>query len=228
MRRGVPVVVCILMLVTSGCGLANRGCQNCTVSGGGVKVTFPDREVGKVPEGFVTATTHEGPNGQWVVVKDGDRKVLAQVSDDPTKARYPLCIYSGLKADDVAVSAKFKAVSGKVDQAAGLVARYKDKDNYYLTRANALEANTRLYKVVAGKRIMIADANMPVTSGVWHDLRLEVVGTRMKVYYDGKQVIEAQDATFTEPGCAGLWTKADSVTYFDDIIIDPQQTLKGR
>ena len=58
----------------------------------------------------------------------------------------------GVTATDLDLSVRFKPVSGAVDQAAGLVWRYRDKDNYYVVRANALENNVVLYKVESGRR----------------------------------------------------------------------------
>jgi hypothetical protein len=129
-----------------------------------------------------------------------------------------VCVYERLPARDVAVSVRFKAVSGKVDQAGGVVVRYQDKDNYYIVRANALEDNVRLYKVEKGKRIQIADLDTKVAPGQWHTLSLAAQGNRLVATFDGQR-LEAEDATFSRPGLAGLWTKADSVTYFDELRI---------
>jgi hypothetical protein len=112
---------------------------------------------------------------------------------------------------------KFKAVSGSVDRAAGLVFRLKDPNNYYIVRANALENNYRLYHVVNGRRSQFAGANLKVTSGEWHELRVDVMGNKISCYYDGNKKIEATDDTFKDAGKVGLWTKADSVTSFDDL-----------
>jgi hypothetical protein len=117
------------------------------------------------------------------------------------------------------VSVRFKAVAGKVDQAGGLVARFKDKDNYYITRANALENNVRLYKVVDGSRKQFAGVNAKVTSGEWHTLRLVANGSHFEVFFDGKSLFTAADDTLKDAGRVGLWTKADSVTLFDDLRI---------
>jgi hypothetical protein len=112
---------------------------------------------------------------------------------------------------------KFKAVSGSVDRAGGLVFRLKDANNYYIVRANALENNYRLYHVVNGRRSQFAGANFKVTSGEWHELRVEAVSNKITCYYDGSKKIETTDDTFKDAGKVGLWTKADSVTYFDDL-----------
>jgi hypothetical protein len=114
------------------------------------------------------------------------------------------------------VSVACKAVAGKVDQACGVVARFADKDNYYIARANALENNVRLYHVVAGRRVQFAGTNHAVSSGQWHTLALEIKGAHFRISFDGKLLFEADDKTFTGAGKVGLWTKADSVTHFDN------------
>ena len=123
--------------------------------------------------------------------------------------------------ENLRVSVKCKPVSGKVDQACGLVFRYRDANNYYITRANALEGNIRLYFVRDGKRKQIGSFNAPVTRNTWHDYRVEANGSRISVYWDGKQVLSVDDSTFPGAGTIGLWTKADSVSYFDDLVVTP-------
>jgi hypothetical protein len=41
---------------------------------------------------------------------------------------------------------------------------------------------------------------------------------RFRVVYNGKQRFEVEDSPFSDAGKVGLWTKADSLTLFDDII----------
>jgi len=185
---------------------------------------FDTAEIGKPPLDFSTALTGGGGPVTWVVKEEpsapSDGKVLAQTSADTTDYRFPLCVYDPFTAKDVEVSVKFKAVAGKVDQAAGLVVRFRDKDNYYITRANALEDNVRLYKVVGGSRKQFAGAKAKVSSGEWHTLKLAVKGNHFRISFDDKLLFEADDDTFKEAGKVGLWTKADSVTYFDDLTIE--------
>jgi hypothetical protein len=145
--------------------------------------------------------------------------VLAQTSTDKTSSRFPLCLYEGLTAAEVEVSVRFKPVSGTVDQAAGLVARYRDKDNYYIVRANALEGNVRLYKVERGKRTQFAGMDVKVPANVWQTLTWEVQGTHFRVHLNDTLLFEADDRTFRDAGKVGLWTKADSVSYFDDLTV---------
>jgi hypothetical protein len=176
---------------------------------------------GQLPERFHGAKTGGGTQEKWVVTTDptapSKPNVVAQTSTDQTDYRFPLLIADEGSFQDLDLSVKFKAVSGSVDRAGGLVFRLRDPNDYYIVRANALENNYRLYRVVNGRRSQFAGANFKVTSGEWHELRLEVVGNKIVCYYDGSKKIEATDDTFKDAGKVGLWTKADSVTYFDDL-----------
>jgi len=188
---------------------------------------FEAADVGSVPTGWTVAMTSDGGQPRWEVVSDptspSGEKVLAQVSDDRTAGRFPLAIYEGIETADGSVSVRFKPVSGRVDQAAGLVWRYRDPGNYYIVRANALENNVVLYKVENGRRIPLPPVGQGDDYGVerrvpaqsWSSLTVTFSGTRFVVTFDGAPLFEAEDSTFTSAGKVGLWTKADSVTYFD-------------
>jgi Domain of Unknown Function (DUF1080) len=121
---------------------------------------------------------------------------------------------------DLDVSVRAKAISGKVDQGIGLVFRFRDPKSYYVVRANALEDNVRLYKMVNGRRVQFAGYNTKVTSGQWHTLRAVAKGDHITCWFDGKHVISAVDKTYSS-GKVGLWTKADSVIAFDDLTVTP-------
>jgi len=182
---------------------------------------FDADPVSQLPAKFHDALTGQGAKPEWAVKADttapSPPNVLAQLSKDKTDYRFPLAILDEGSFKDLELSVKFKAVSGEVDRAAGLVFRLKDANNYYIVRANALEGNYRLYHVVAGKRQQFAGANLKVASDEWHELRVECVGNQITCYYDGEKKIESTDNTFSEAGKVGMWTKADSVTYFDDL-----------
>jgi hypothetical protein len=191
-----------------------------------------DRDpVGKLPANFASALTGRGLTGQWTVTQDESAPspphVLAQTSADSTDYRFPLAIAEDTSYRDLALSVKFKAVSGKVDRAAGLVFRLQDKDNYYVVRANALEDNLRLYHVVKGRRAQFAGANLKVTANSWHEIKVEARGHEFKCYYDGMLQFTARDETLKESGKIGLWTKADSVTYFDDLTVEDLSGARG-
>ncbi|MBI3319122.1 MAG: ABC transporter ATP-binding protein [Candidatus Omnitrophica bacterium] len=187
--------------------------------------TFDADHVGEAPSGFVFGRTGSGRVGRWIVQADKDApsspNILAQVDADQTDYRFPVAVASEPILRDMRLSVKCKPVSGEVDQACGLVFRYQDENNYYITRANALEGNIRLYHVVKGDRQQFAGWNGPVASGAWHELVVEAQGSQFSVYWDGQEIINAQDQTFLSPGHVGIWTKADSVTYFDDLHVEP-------
>jgi hypothetical protein len=111
---------------------------------------------------------------------------------------------------------KFKPENGREDQAGGIIWRWQDGDNYYVARANALENNVSLYYTADGKRNTLKYVNAPVPANVWHALRVEFSGTRIKVLLDGEPYVEQEDSHIQGPGAVGVWTKADSVTAFDD------------
>lgn len=176
------------------------------------------------PTGFDFGRTGSGREGRWVVRAEKDApsapNVLAQLDGDATDYRFPVA-FTGPEMNDLRLSVKCKPAAGKVDQGCGLVFRLKDADNYYLTRANALEDNVGLYYVVKGRRRQFAGWNGKVASGVWHELTVEAQGDHFQVFFNGKRVIDAHDKTFTEAGKIGVWTKADSVIYFDDLSVQP-------
>jgi len=187
---------------------------------------FAKAAINQPPAGFSFARTGSGRQGSWIIKADevaprGPR-VLAQVDSDPTNNRFPLAIADQPVIRDLRLSVRCKPVSGKVDQACGVVFRYRDENNYYLARANALEDNVRFYHVSAGKRQQIAGWDGRVTGGMWHELRITAAGDRFGVFWDNNKVIESRDSTFSEAGKIGLWTKADSITYFDELIIESQ------
>ncbi len=189
---------------------------------------FAGDAVGQPPKGFVFGHTGKvGAPGAWVVQAEGATQYLAQTGADATRSRFPLAVVSDLSAGDLDVSVRFRPVSGRVDQAAGLVWRYQNEDNYYLVRANALEDNVVLYKVERGRRIDLAVKGVgrtygkgaEVPAGQWSTLRVVATGPRFEVFLNGAKLYEVEDVTFATAGRVGVWTKADSVTHFDDLTI---------
>src|SRR6266536_4867325 len=218
------LVICSFVLLFSLSGTA-------LVSAKTTKIDFNNVKVGEAPSGFSTALTGRGRPGKWVVMKDpaspNRGNVLAQTDADTTGYRFPVCVYDGLTAKDVDVSVRFKPVSGRTDQGAGIVWRYQDKDNYYIVRANALEGNVVLYKVENGKRTDLPlvgkgrtyGMKEKVPSGEWGTLRVVAKGNHFEVFHNGKKLYEVSDETFKQAGKVGVWTKADSVIYFDDLMV---------
>lgn len=193
-----------------------------TVTASAETVTFVGGQIGTLPKEFVSAMTGRGEPGRWEIVEDASAeggRALAQLSEDKTDDRFPLAIYMPTVPSDVEATTRFKAMSGSVDQAGGLVVRLVNAENYYLARANALEGNLRFYRVKGGRREELAGTNVAVTAGEWHTLAVRAEGRRFTVSFDGKRLVEAQDDAFMTPGKVAFWTKADSVTRFDRIEI---------
>ena len=198
------------------------------VQGASRKVDFSEDPVGQPPRGFEFGyTANAGAPGKWIVEAEGANKYLAQVDTDNTRARFPVAVVSDISAADLDLSVRFRPISGRVDQAGGLVWRYCDQDNYYIVRANALEDNVVLYKVENGKRTDLPvtregrtyGKNTEVPAKQWSTLRVVANGRLFEVYFNGTKLYDVEDATFTQPGKVGVWTKADSVTQFDDLTI---------
>jgi len=195
-------------------------------------VRFNQGAPGKLPPDWAVAMTHAGAPPRWEIVRDESApsppNVLAQVSRDTTAGRFPLAIWEKAMVHDGEISIAFKTVDGSIDQAAGIVWRYQDPNNYYIVRANALENNVVFYKVEAGVRTSIAPKGLPsrsygvkhtIPSGRWNNLKVSFGGAKITVFFNQEQLFEAEDITFSKPGKVGLWTKADSVTYFDDFAV---------
>jgi hypothetical protein len=191
-------------------------------------VDFSDDVVGQSPKGFEFGhTAKAGAPGKWVVQAEGTNKYLAQVDPDNTRSRFPVAVVSDVMAAGVDLSVRFKPVSGRVDQAAGLVWRFQNEDNYYIVRANALENNVVLYKVEKATRTDLPvkgegrtyGKKASVPSGRWSTLRVVAAGPRFEVFFNGSKLYEVEDTTFSQGGKVGLWTKADSVTQFDDLTV---------
>jgi hypothetical protein len=198
------------------------------VQGATRKVDFSDDAAGQPPKGFEFGyTAKAGAPGKWIVEAEGANKYLAQVDADNTRARFPVAVVSDISAADIDLSVRFRPISGRVDQAAGLVWRYRDQDNYYIVRANALEDNVVLYKVEKGTRTDLPVKGEGRTYGKktevpakqWSTLRVVANGRLFEVYFNGTKLYDVEDSTFTQPGRVGVWTKADSVTQFDDLTI---------
>jgi hypothetical protein len=195
-------------------------------------VRLDEAAIGTVPRGWTVAMTHAGAPPRWEIRRDDSAPdppfVLAQVSQDETAGRFPLAIWDRTVLRDGEVSVAFKAVSGKTDQAAGIVWRYQDPNNYYIVRANVLENNVVLYKVEKGVRLSIAPKGLPsraygvkhtVPTGRWNVLRVVFKDTLFTVFFNGERLFDVEDPTFRHAGRTGLWTKADSQTYFNQFTI---------
>jgi len=185
-------------------------------------VTFDDMKAG-VPPGWTATQTGSG-SAKWSVEKDDSAPSKPNVLKQSGQATFPVCFKNDTNLKDGFVEAKFKPVAGKGDQAGGVIWRVRDSNDYYIARANALEGNVVVYKTANGKRSSLDIAGRKggygvketVASGQWHTLRVEFAGNHFKLIFDGKHLFDVEDTTFTEAGKVGVWTKADSVTLFDD------------
>ena len=193
---------------------------------------FDKGRPGALVTGWKIAMTHTGGEPRWEIVHDDTApsppNALGQLSHDPTAGRFPLAIWERGILKDGEVSVAFRNVAGEIDQAAGLVWRYQDSNNYYIVRANALEDNVVLYKVAGGVRESIAPKGLPsraygvkhaIPRGQWNRIRVSFEGPTFTVYLNDERLFEVEDQTFLAAGKTGLWTKADSVTYFDDFTV---------
>lgn len=196
---------------------------------------FEDAAVGKVPQGWSTAKTGTGPGSVWKILEDKTApkgsKALAQVSSEGPKPLFNLCVADKTSYRDLDLSVSVQGVKGKIDQGGGPLWRYQDKDNYYVARINPLEWNYRLYKVVDGKRIKIASADVELAEDDpriddddallkrWHLIRVVHKGNQIRCYLNGKLLLEAEDTSIETAGKVGFWTKADAVTGFDALSV---------
>jgi hypothetical protein len=176
---------------------------------------FDQEKPGTVPAGWSCGVTGKG-NPLWAVAADASAPSAPNVLRQAGSGTFPWCVKKGASVSDGFVEVKFKPEKGREDQAGGLVWRWKNGDNYYVARANALENNLSLYYTAGGRRNTIKYVDAPVPRNVWHTLRVEFAAKRIKVLLDGKPYIEQEDDHIAGDGAVGVWTKADSVTSFDD------------
>jgi hypothetical protein len=176
---------------------------------------FDTMKPGTPPAGWECGLTGKG-TPKWSIEADATAPSAPQVLQQSGSGTFPWCVKKDVSLADGHVEVKFKPMRGRQDQAGGVVWRWKDGDNYYVARANALENNVSLYYTEKGRRITLKYVDAPVPANAWHTLRVEFAGTRVKVILDGKPYIELDDAHIKGAGAVGLWTKADSVTAFDD------------
>jgi hypothetical protein len=187
-------------------------------------IAFESTQTGIAPEGWTATLTGSG-EPKWTVESDATAPSKSKVLKQSGRATYPLLLKNDTSIKNGFVEIKFKAIAGSQDRAAGIVWRAKDANNYYVTRANALEDNVVLYKTVNGIRSPLDvvgrkgdyGANVKVPADVWRSLRIDFKASRFTVSFNGKQMFEVEDSAFADAGKVGLWTKADSVTLFDDV-----------
>jgi hypothetical protein len=184
--------------------------------------SFEADAIGAAPKGWTATKTGKG-DSKWTI--EQDKTAPSKVVKQSGRATYPLLLKEDTNIKDGFIQIKFKAVAGAEDRAGGVVWRARDANNYYVARANALEDNVVLYKTVEGVRSALDIVGRKGGYGVaisvpadeWLTLRVEFKGSRFRVLYNGRQLFEVEDSTFPDAGKVGLWTKADSVTLFDEV-----------
>ncbi len=184
---------------------------------------FDNIKIGAAPPGWKATQTGSG-SAKWSVEKDDSAPSKPNVLKQSGQATFPVCFKNDTNIKDGFVEVKFKPVAGKEDQAGGVIWRVRDSNTYYIARANALEGNVVVYKTVNGKRSSLDivgrkggyGVKETVASGQWHTLRVEFADNKFSLLFNGKKLFDVEDTTFTKAGKVGVWTKADSVTLFDD------------
>jgi hypothetical protein len=192
--------------------------------------SFEADAIGGTPKGWTATKTGRG-DPRWTVEQDPTAPSKLKIVKQSGQATYPLLLKDDSAIKDGFIEIKFKAVAGTEDRAAGVVWRAQDANNYYVARANALEDNVVLYKTVGGVRSHLEivgrkggyGVSAKVPANQWLALRVEFDAGRFKVIYNGQEIFQVEDATFAGAGMVGLWTKADSVTLFDEIIYGPMK-----
>jgi len=171
------------------------------------------------PNNWQFALTGNGEMCDWNLIDDAGNKVLAQVSNERLDYRFNLITNKNLIYKDIEITVNFKGVDGKGDQGGGLIWHYIDENNYYVARANPLENNFRVYKVVDGDRIELESANVEINSNQWYNLKITMKGDKIQCFLNNNLELDTNDKTFRDAGKIGLWTKSDAVTYFDDLFV---------
>jgi Domain of Unknown Function (DUF1080) len=204
----------VVALLVVGCGgqaaVKFRPSDASATTGQVMRWTFDADATGKLPPGA------ESFSGSWAVRAEVDAPSAPNALCQTGNATFPALSLGSPVYANMVISAHFKPISGREDQAAGIIFRVQDQDNYYILRANALEGNTNLYKYVGGRRSILKEGSAKVASGQWQELRVEAIGNQFRGFLNGQLVVETTDDTYAA-GKVGLWTKADSVTCFDTV-----------
>lgn len=183
--------------------------------------------------GFRSSVTGKGKPGDWKIILDDvaplmaplspqarvetKQAVLAQLAQDPTDEHFPLLLYEDVNMGDFTLTTKIKTVKGVMEQMAGIAFRVQNETNYYVVRASSLGNTFKFYKVLNGQRGPLVGPDVPIPSGVWHELKIECKGSQIRCSLDGKELISVTDkVNELTSGRIAFWTKSDSVSYFTD------------
>jgi hypothetical protein len=195
------------------------------MSPGAETIRFDQDAIGSIPPGWTCGVTGRG-SPKWAVQPDVTLNPPGRSLLQSGSGTFPWCVRTGTSLADGFVEVRFRTISGREDQAGGVVWRWKDEDNYYVARANALENNVSLYYTERGSRRTLKYVDAPVARGSWHTLRVDFAGPAITVSLDGKRHIEHRDEHITGAGAVGVWTKADSVTAFTEFSYGSVTTQK--
>jgi hypothetical protein len=231
----VSSLACALLAATMAAAIAQQA----------VKIDFADETVGAEPKALLPVVgiwRIESDAGKKVLAVDGRQWKEGQSSGglaDKARALYgeryaefldrvqayayfPYVVAKHVTDfRDGELSVRFEGISGRIDQGAGLLFNLKPNGDYLTVRANPLENNLVLWKFEKGRRSSVKwIRNTPTPSHEWHDLRLQIAGTKLQAFLDGKPYL---DYALPEPvsGRVGLWSKADSYVYFSDFVVHP-------
>lgn len=197
-----PIAAVAAFILTTGAAMAET-------------INFNADKPGSLPAGWKAGVTGRG-TPKWAVEPDAGAPGKGNVLKQSGSGTFPYCVLQQSSLIDGHVEVKLKPLAGREDQAGGVIWRFKDGDNYYVARANALENNVSLYYTENGSRKTLKYVDAPVPKNTWHTLRVDFAGRKIKVTLNGKTYIEYDDGHITGAGSVGVWTKADSVTAFDD------------
>ena len=234
--KSIHIIVLSFILLIS-CGEVQSEAQKEKVSENPQKVrellvndtlfSFEEYTENKIPAGWTQCITGRGSGTDWAILNDKGNKVLAQLSSENPNYHFNDIVYDGFIVKNVELKVSMKGVDGRMDQGGGFIWRFTDRNNYYVVRANPLEDNVVLYKVVNGKRTDLPLKGQGRTYGVnvkplgndWNELKLTVKDNLFTVYLNDKEIFQVEDDTFIDAGKIGLWTKADAVSYFDNFTV---------
>ncbi|UCD76568.1 MAG: hypothetical protein JSV91_06510 [Phycisphaerales bacterium] len=190
---------------------------------------FESDVVGEVPGGWlITETNRTETLATWEIVTDSSSTpashVLALTDSINYDGTYNLAIAEGTSFCDLDLTVRVRADSGVEDQGGGPIWRCVDRDNYYICRFNPLESNYRVYVVKDGRRKQLGSARTELEAGRWYEIRVVMKGPDIVCHLNGRKLLQVSDGTFPDAGMAGLWTKADAVTSFDNLTVRPIET----
>lgn len=217
MRRFLIVMVCVVSVLA-------RGAER--------RIDLSQYELNSLPKEFQSVVTGQGKPGDWRVLmgnvpsmmpalnpqatNNSQGFVLAQMAADPADEHFPLLILGNDVYGDFVASTRFQVLSGEKEQMAGIAFRIQNPSNYYIVRASILGKNLRFYKFVNGQRSEPVGVDLSAAARTWHELKVDCMGSKIRVFIDGKEAMPALTDYSFSSGRIGLWTKSDTIAQFTD------------